>query len=220
MPIEDPNVMCRVLLTCVADTQPQRLAEATAAYGAGGTCFGELPAGHCQEQCAGALEALTHAFGNRPACRCAPGELCAPPARPLSPTEMISPRSVGYTSFWPRCAADSDCRTLDRDRVCDRQRSLCVECRTDKHCEPLELHACVAPFAGAERECAECRSNAHCPAFAPFCSRHHGCVACRTRKDCPNEGRGFTCTRGSCRRCAKPPCREGESHFKKVGPPR
>lgn len=112
----------------------------------------------------------------------------------------------------PDCGARQNCDTVtnrcldvcfDADDlcpsagfVCDRDRALCIECKTSASC----AGAANGPFCDVPiGRCVECTGNAQCPVGKPVCDRRSGrCQACVTSPTC---GVGAVCdpTKLACR---------------------
>jgi hypothetical protein len=72
--------------------------------------------------------------------------------------------------------------------VCDRDRRLCLECRTSANCAGSANGSACDITVG---RCVECTANASCPAPAPVCDRRTGrCVGCVSSAAC---GVGLAC---------------------------
>ena len=73
-----------------------------------------------------------------------------------------------------------ECR--DESQVCDEDRSVCIACRKDEHCEGSEDGPFCLP--GGAR-CAECVADDDCTRDKPRCDPvGFTCVACRDSRDC------------------------------------
>jgi hypothetical protein len=72
--------------------------------------------------------------------------------------------------------------------VCDRDRHLCLECRSSANCAGSPNGSVCDITVG---RCAECTANASCPTPTPVCDRRTGrCVGCVSSVAC---GVGLAC---------------------------
>jgi Cys-rich repeat protein len=147
------------------------------------TCGGlrcDVPSGECV-----ACLADAECSGSTP--RCEPkSHLCVPC---LAGNDC--PARQGCDTVTHRCldiCVDGDDVCPGVGFICDRSRSLCIECKTSANCAGSTTgRVCDVPIG----RCVECTGNAQCPTSKPACDRRSGrCVACLASSAC---GAGAVC---------------------------
>jgi hypothetical protein len=157
---------------------PERCTSDTACGGAGLRC--ETASGECvaclvDGDCSGAFRRCETSLHACVAC------LDTPDCGAKQRCEPTTHRCVDT------CVDDDDPCPLP-NFVCDRDRALCVECRSSANCAGSASGPVCDMAIG---RCVECTANARCPMEKPACDRRTGrCVGCVSSAAC---GLGFAC---------------------------